>query len=50
MELLKYHALMTHLFQAYPTHVCLRYDMLFQQAAASYLLLSWDAFKNDLLL
>lgn len=41
---------MTHLFQAYPTHVCLRYDMLFHQAAARDPLLRWNTFKNDLLL
>ena len=49
-ELLKYQALMGHLFSAYPTPVCIRYDQLFRRAAARDPSLRWDAYKEDLLI
>ena len=49
LELIQYQALVSHLFQAYPIHVAIRYDQLFRQAAARDPLLRWDTFKEDLL-
>ena len=49
LELLKYQALMGHLFSAYPTPVCVKYDQLFRRAAARDPSLQWDAYKEDLL-
>ena len=48
LELIKYQALISHLFQAYPVQVCLRYDQLFRRAAARDPQLQWDSFKEDL--
>ena len=49
LELIQYQALVSHLFQAYPIHVAIRYDQLFRQAAARDPVLRWDTFKEDLL-
>ena len=49
LELVQYQALVSHLFQAYPIQVAIRYDQLFRQVAARDPLLRWDTFKEDLL-
>ena len=49
LELLKYQTLIGHLFSAYPTSVCLRYDQLFRRTTARDHSLQWDTFKEDLL-
>ena len=50
LELLKYQALMGHLFSAYLTTVCIRYDQLFRRAAARDPSLRWDMYKKDQLI
>ena len=51
LQLVKYQAIMCHLFTAYPAAVCLKYDSLFRQAAAihSSKLIAWEHLKEDFL-
>ena len=51
LQLVKYQAIMCHLFVAYPVAACLKYDSLFRQAAArdKSKLTAWDHLKEDIL-
>ena len=51
LQLVKYQAIICHLFTAYSAAACLKYDSLFRQAAArdKSKLIAWDHLKEDIL-
>ena len=51
LQLVKYQAIICHLFTAYSAATCLKYDSLFRQPAArdKSKLIAWDHLKEDIL-